>query len=153
MSYPFWLQQHFVARWIRMSSHWLFSKNRKSILYCIWLYEQHLYPHPGERKKLKSSDFVKGSRQWESRGIRNVSNCPNLARTAAIEVRFSLNFAVVFDFIYFCFRPSKAKSIGNVLPNRQKAAKRAQEICRRIKDGYTCAAPIYWRNDACCANR
>jgi hypothetical protein len=32
-----------------------------------------------------------------------------LARTAAIEVRFSLNFAVVFDFIYFRFRPSKAK--------------------------------------------
>jgi hypothetical protein len=36
-------------------------------------------------------------------------NCPNLPRTAAIEVRFSLNFAVVFDFIYFRFRPSKAK--------------------------------------------
>jgi hypothetical protein len=59
----------------------------------------------------------------------NVSNCPNSARTAAIEVRFSLNFAVVFVFIYFRFRPSKAKSIGNVLPNRQNAAKRAQEIC------------------------
>ncbi len=42
-------------------------------------------------------------------GVRNVSNCPNLARTAAMEVPFSLNFAVVFDFIYFCFRPSKAK--------------------------------------------
>ncbi len=51
--------------------------------------------------------LLKGSRQWESRGVRNVSNCPNLARTAAIEVRFSLNFAVVFDFIYFRFRPSK----------------------------------------------
>jgi hypothetical protein len=38
-----------------------------------------------------------------------VSNCPNLAPTVAIEVRFSLNFAVVFDFICFRFRPSKAK--------------------------------------------
>jgi hypothetical protein len=44
-----------------------------------------------------------------SRWVRNVSLCPNLARTAAIEVRFCLNFAVVFDLIYFHFRPSKAK--------------------------------------------
>ncbi len=42
-------------------------------------------------------------------GFRNVSFCPNLSQTAAIEVRFSLNFAVVFDFIYFRFRPSNAK--------------------------------------------
>ncbi len=35
-----------------------------------------------------------------------MSFCPNLARTAAIEVHFSLNFAVVFDFIYFRFRPT-----------------------------------------------
>jgi hypothetical protein len=38
-----------------------------------------------------------------------VSNCPNLARTAAIDVLFSINFAVVFDFMYFRFCPSKAK--------------------------------------------
>jgi hypothetical protein len=38
-----------------------------------------------------------------------VSICPNSARTAAMEVRFSINFAVVFDFIYFRFCPSKAK--------------------------------------------
>ncbi len=50
-----------------------------------------------------------------------MSICPNLARTVAIEVRFSINLAVVFDFIYFRFRPSKAKWIGNVLPNRQNA--------------------------------
>ncbi len=42
-------------------------------------------------------------------GVRNASNCPNLPRTAAIEVRFSLNFVVIIDFIYFRFRPSKAK--------------------------------------------
>jgi hypothetical protein len=52
---------------------------------------------------------LKGSRQPESRGIWNMSNCPNLARTAVIEVRFSLNFAIVFDFTYFRFHPSKAK--------------------------------------------
>jgi hypothetical protein len=44
-----------------------------------------------------------------------VSNCPNLARTAAIYVLFSINFAVVLYLIYFHFRPSKAKGIGNVL--------------------------------------
>jgi hypothetical protein len=44
-----------------------------------------------------------------------------MSLTAAIDVLFSLNFAVVFDFIYFRFRPSKAKSIGNVLTNRQNA--------------------------------
>jgi hypothetical protein len=72
-----------------------------------------------------------------------VSNGPNLSRTAAIDVLFSINSAVVFDFMYFRFRPSKANSISNVPPNRQNAAKRVQEICGRIKDGYTCAAPIY----------
>ncbi len=67
-------------------------------------------------------DMFKGSRQWESRGVWSVPICPNLARTAAIEVGFSLNFAVVFDFIYFRFRPCKAKWLGIVLPNRQNAA-------------------------------
>jgi hypothetical protein len=42
--------------------------------------------------------------------------------TAAIDVLISLNFAFVFDFMYFRFRPSKAKSIGKVLTNRQNAA-------------------------------
>ncbi len=69
-------------------------------------------------------------------GVRNVSFCPNLARTVAIEVRFSLNFAVVFDFIYFRFRPSNAKWLGIVLLNRQNTEKRVQEICWRIKDWY-----------------
>ena len=36
-------------------------------------------------------------------------NVNNMSLTAAIDVLFSLNFAVVFDFIYFRFRPSKAK--------------------------------------------
>jgi hypothetical protein len=51
-----------------------------------------------------------------------VSICPNLARTAAIEVCLPFNFAVVFDFTYFRFRASKAKSIGDVLTNRHNAA-------------------------------
>jgi hypothetical protein len=41
---------------------------------------------------------------------------------AAIDVLFSLNFSVAFDFMCFRFRPRKAKSIGNVLTNRQNAA-------------------------------
>ncbi len=73
--------------------------------------------------------LIIGSRQRERRGVRNVSNGPNLSRTAAIDVLFSINSAVVFDFMHFLFRPSKAKSIGNVLTNRQNAAKRVQEIC------------------------
>jgi hypothetical protein len=39
-----------------------------------------------------------------------VSNGPNLSRTVAIDVLFSINSAVVFDLMYFRFRPSKAKS-------------------------------------------
>ncbi len=58
-----------------------------------------------------------------------MSNDPNLARTAAIDVLFFINLAVIFDFMYFRFRPSKAKSLSIVLTNRQNAAKRAQEIC------------------------
>jgi hypothetical protein len=35
---------------------------------------------------------------------------------AAIDVLFSPTFAVVFDFMSFRFRPSKAKSMGNEWP-------------------------------------
>jgi hypothetical protein len=52
-------------------------------------------------------------------GVGKVSNVHNMSLTAAIDVLFSLNFPVVFDFIYFRFRPNKAKSIGNVLTNRE----------------------------------
>jgi hypothetical protein len=78
----------------------------------------------------KTVVYLKGSRQRERRAVGNVSNGPNLSRTAAIDVLFSINSAVVFDFIHFRFRPSKAKSIGNIpLTNRQNAAKRVLEIC------------------------
>jgi hypothetical protein len=45
-----------------------------------------------------------------------------MSLTAAIDVLFSLNFAVVFYFIYFRFRPSKAKSTDNALTNGQNSA-------------------------------
>ncbi len=80
------------------------------------------------RKANQLLSLLKGSRQPESRGVGNVSICPNFARTAAIDVLFSINFAVVFDFIYFRFRPSKAKWIGNVLPDRRNAAIRSMFI-------------------------
>jgi hypothetical protein len=51
-----------------------------------------------------------------------VPNVPNMSLTATINVLFSLNSAVVFDFMYFRFRPRKANSIGNALTNRQNAA-------------------------------
>jgi hypothetical protein len=54
-----------------------------------------------------------------------VPNVHNMSLTAGIDVLFSLNFAVVFDFMYFCFRPSKAISIGNFLPKRRNAAMRS----------------------------
>ncbi len=49
-------------------------------------------------------------------------NVPNMTLAVAIDVLFSLDFAVIFDFMYFRFRPSKAKSIGNAQTNRQNAA-------------------------------
>ncbi len=43
----------------------------------------------------------------------------------AIEVFFSFNFEAVFDFNLFPVPPSKAKSIGDGLKNRQNAAIRS----------------------------
>ena len=90
---------------------------------------------------------IKGSRQWESRGVRNVSFCPNLARTAAIEVRFSLNFVVVFDFTYFRFRPSNAKWISDVLPNRRNATIRSMFF------SFFIMRIAYWRTESVCVLR
>jgi hypothetical protein len=55
-----------------------------------------------------------GSGRWQMIGI---GLGPRRSRFV-----FLLNFVVVFDFMYFRFRPSNAKSIGNVLTNRQNAA-------------------------------
>jgi hypothetical protein len=42
-----------------------------------------------------------------------MANVRNGSRTVAIEVSFSFNFAVVFDFNLIPVQPSKAKSIGD----------------------------------------
>ncbi len=42
-------------------------------------------------------------------GVKTVANDRNWPQTTAIEVCLHYNFAVVFDFMYFRFRPSKAK--------------------------------------------
>jgi hypothetical protein len=41
------------------------------------------------------------------KGVGKVPNVHNMSLTAAIDVLFSVNFAVVFDFMYFRFRPVK----------------------------------------------
>ncbi len=41
----------------------------------------------------------------------------------AIDVLLDFNLDVVFILMYFRFRPSRAKTIGNVLTNRPNAAK------------------------------
>jgi hypothetical protein len=51
-----------------------------------------------------------------------MANVRNESRTMAMEVCFSFNFVVVFDFNLFPVPPSKAKSIGDVLMYRQNAA-------------------------------
>jgi hypothetical protein len=45
--------------------------------------------------------------QRESKGVRKVAYIQYRSQTVAIEVCFPFNFAVVFDFINFRFRPSK----------------------------------------------
>jgi hypothetical protein len=72
-------------------------------------------------------------------GVWNMSNCPNLARTAAIEVRFSLNFAVVFDFKYFRFRPNKAKMNRHCPTELAKRCKFFPSFIMRI---------AYWRSES-----
>jgi hypothetical protein len=59
-----------------------------------------------------------------------------MSLTAAIDVLFSVNCAVVFDFMYFGFRHSKAISIGDVLMNRQNAANYLLRHFNRSLDHY-----------------
>jgi hypothetical protein len=42
-------------------------------------------------------------------GVRKVAYIQYRSQTVAIEVCLPFNFAIVFDFMYFRFRPSKAK--------------------------------------------
>jgi hypothetical protein len=61
------------------------------------------------QKDFCNNSYIKGSRQRERRGVGKVPDVHNMFLTAAIDVLFSVNFAVVFDFMYFRFLPSKAK--------------------------------------------
>jgi hypothetical protein len=53
------------------------------------------------------------------KGAEKMENIRNGSRTVAIEVCFSINFAVVFDFQLFPVPPSKGKSIGDVLTSHE----------------------------------
>jgi hypothetical protein len=63
------------------------------------------------RKHLKvvGNEKEGGSGRWQMIGIG-----PGPRRSRFV---FLLNFVVVFDFMHFRFRPSNAKSIGNVSEN------------------------------------
>jgi hypothetical protein len=91
--------------------------------------------------------LVKGSLQWEPRGVRKVAYIRHRSQTVAIEVFLPSNFAVVFDFTYFCIHPSKSKWIGNVLPNRQNAAIRSMFFSSFIM------RIAYWCNESFCVLR
>jgi hypothetical protein len=76
----------------------------------------------------------------EGGGVKKVANDRNWPQTPAIEVCLHGNFAVVFDFMYFRFRPSKAKWIGNFLTIRQNAANYLQRF-------------FFWSTFVCCVIR
>jgi hypothetical protein len=57
---------------------------------------------------MQETAYIKGSPK-RKRGIKKLANDRNWPQTAAIEVCLPYNFAVVFDFMYFPFHPSKAK--------------------------------------------
>ncbi len=65
--------------------------------------------------------YLKGSRQPERRGFRNVKQ-PQFVSDRGDRCSFLYQFCCRLWFIYFRFRPSKEKWIGNVLPNRRNAA-------------------------------
>ncbi len=117
---------------------------------CFWFFESFSALSTIWHKKCYSLGTLrafKGSLQWERTGVRKVPICPNLARTAAIEVHFSINFAVVFNFTYFRFRPRNAKWIGDVLPNRRKATIRSMFFSSFIM------RIAYWRTETVCVLR
>jgi hypothetical protein len=58
-----------------------------------------------------------------------------MSLTEAIDVLFSVNFSVVFVFMHFRFRPSKAKTIGKVPTNRKNAAKRVKKSAEELRMG------------------
>ncbi len=59
--------------------------------------------------KPNSTSYLKVVGNEKVGGVGKMPNVHNMCLTVAIDVLFSVNFAVVFDFMYFRFRPSKAK--------------------------------------------
>ncbi len=57
----------------------------------------------------KSVHLLKVVGNEKEGGFKKVANDRNWPQTAVIEVCVPYNFAVVFDFVYFRFRPNKAK--------------------------------------------
>ena len=94
---------------------------------------------------LHSKSSLKGSLQWEPRGVRKVAYIWYRSQIVAIEVCLYFTFAVIFDFKYFRFRPSKAKWIGNGLPNRRNAAKRSMFFFFFFITRFA-----YWRTESSC---
>ena len=80
-------------------------------------------------------------------------NVHNMSLTAAIDVLFFVNFAVVFDFMYFRFRPIKAKSIGIVLPNRKTRQRGLKKSAEELRMGIPELRQYIDATMPCCANR
>ncbi len=81
----------------------------------FWSINLISFPLLTTKLKVVCNENQGGSGRWHTFGTYR-------SQTVAMEVCFPFKFAIVFDFIHFRFRPSKAKSIGNVLTNRQSAA-------------------------------
>ncbi len=84
--------------------------------------------------KVVGNEKEGGSRRWQMMGI---GLRPRRSRFVCLT-----NFAVGFDFMYFRFRPSKAKWIGNVLTNRRNAARRSMFFFSFI------LRIAYWRTES-----
>ncbi len=108
------------ANFARLPSNFL--KNRM-LVGAIRKYTQSLYLNnalcfgsgmlSSKSKLFELQPEVGGSGMYQS-----VPFCLGPRRSMFFSLFFFINFAVVFDFIYFRFLPSKAKWIGNVLTNR-----------------------------------
>jgi hypothetical protein len=72
-----------------------------------------------------------------------VPNVHNMSLTAVIDVLFSVDFAVVFNLMYFRFRPGNAKWLAIVLPNRHNAAIRSMFFSSFImRIAYWCSESV-----------
>jgi hypothetical protein len=75
----------------------------------------------------------------------NVSNDPNLSRTAAINVLFFINLAVVFDCIYLGGGGDPIQTRGQTLLHSRYVCTSQlwMNHCVNTKDGTLLSAPLY----------